>query len=226
MNYEKIYNDIISKARSEDRKKIKGGIYYERHHIIPRCLGGSNDKSNLILLTAKEHYICHRLLSLIYPNNNKLKYAVWCMINGLGNPSRYIPSGKIYKRLRELHASTTTSIETRKKISNSNKGKVRSKETLKKMSLAQIGKTRSEETKKKMSEAGKLRTHTKESKEKMSGKFKSEATKKKMSDSLKGRVFSEEHKLKLSVRRKLRITSEETKKKMSESQKKRFNTKI
>ena len=45
MNYEKIYNDIISKARSEDRKRTKG-IYYEGHHIIPRCLGGDNKKSN------------------------------------------------------------------------------------------------------------------------------------------------------------------------------------
>jgi hypothetical protein len=121
MNYEKIYNDIISKARSEDRKKIKGGIYYERHHIIPRCLGGSNDKSNLILLTAKEHYIAHRLLCMIYPTHEKILYAMWCMINGRGQAERYIPSSRIYTLLKTTHSTLMcnriVSENTKKKMS-------------------------------------------------------------------------------------------------------------
>ena len=52
MNYQKIYENLISKAKSENRKKYKG-VYYESHHIIPRCLGGNNDKENKVLLTAK-----------------------------------------------------------------------------------------------------------------------------------------------------------------------------
>jgi len=79
MNYEKIYNQIIERAKSENR--IKGnGIYYERHHIIPQCMGGTNTDDNLVLLTAREHFLCHRLLVRIY-NNNKLIYAFWLMCN-------------------------------------------------------------------------------------------------------------------------------------------------
>ena len=52
MNYEKIYNNIISKAQS--RQKLDG--YIERHHIIPRSFGGSDDDSNIVALTAREHF--------------------------------------------------------------------------------------------------------------------------------------------------------------------------
>lgn len=67
------------------RKKDKN-TYYEEHHIVPRCLGGSDDKSNLVLLTAREHFIAHRLLSKIYPDNLNLKLAVLFMasIENLG----------------------------------------------------------------------------------------------------------------------------------------------
>jgi hypothetical protein len=46
MNYEKIYNQIIEKARAENR--IKGtSVYYEKHYIVPKCLGGSNKKEKI-----------------------------------------------------------------------------------------------------------------------------------------------------------------------------------
>jgi phosphoglycolate phosphatase-like HAD superfamily hydrolase len=48
--------------------------YTERHHIIPRCIGGTDVKENLVDLTAREHFICHRLLVNIHPDNNKLKF--------------------------------------------------------------------------------------------------------------------------------------------------------
>jgi hypothetical protein len=47
MNYEKIYNQLILRSQSENRKK-GCSVYFEKHHIFPKCLGGSNDKSNLI----------------------------------------------------------------------------------------------------------------------------------------------------------------------------------
>jgi hypothetical protein len=206
MNYERIYNAIISKSRSENRKRDKG-IYYEGHHIIPKCLGGEGISSyrnhpNIILLTAKEHYICHRLLCEIYPNNNKLRIALWAMINGLGNSKkRYIPSGRIYAIIKE---------ESIEKMSKEKLGKVRghhSEETKKKMSEAQKGKLKSihsEETKKKMSEAHKNRLPI------------SEETRQKISKSSKGRIFSEETRLKMSIAQKNRAPmSKETKQKMS-----------
>ena len=57
--YANWYRLIIESAQSQQRIKTVG---YERHHIIPRCLGGSNASNNLVLLTHREHYICHLLL--------------------------------------------------------------------------------------------------------------------------------------------------------------------
>lgn len=60
--YTSIYNSIISNAKHELRAK-RGQEYYESHHIIPKSLGGTNNSENLVLLTAREHFICHRLLT-------------------------------------------------------------------------------------------------------------------------------------------------------------------
>lgn len=203
MNYEKIYNDIISKAKSEDRKKVKGGVYYEAHHIIPRCMGGEgmtyqHNHPNIILLTPKEHYMTHKLLCEIYPTNNKLRIAMWCMINGLSRSrKRYIPSCRIYSQLREEYSLSTIgrihSEETKKKLSNSNKGKSRppvSEATRKKLSNSSKGKLHTEETKKKLSSMN-------------TGKVLSEETKKKLSSINKGKLHSEETKKKLSDAAKL-----------------------
>lgn len=45
----------------QQRNSVDG--YCERHHIIPRSLGGNNEQSNIVTLTAREHYICHLLLT-------------------------------------------------------------------------------------------------------------------------------------------------------------------
>ena len=39
-----------------------GDKYCERHHMLPKCMGGTDDKNNLIDLFAKEHFEVHRLL--------------------------------------------------------------------------------------------------------------------------------------------------------------------
>lgn len=74
MNYIKIYNSLIQKRRNNPITKEQQ--YCECHHIIPRCLKGTNDKSNLINLTAREHYIAHLLLRKIYPNVFGLNIAI------------------------------------------------------------------------------------------------------------------------------------------------------
>ena len=80
MNHLKIYKTIIEKAKSQNRKKLRknqiGYVYYENHHIQPKCLGGTNDKENLVLLTAREHYVCHKLLIFIYPEQRGLILAI------------------------------------------------------------------------------------------------------------------------------------------------------
>jgi hypothetical protein len=98
MNYQKIYDQIIERAKT---RQLEG--YKEKHHIIPKCLGGSNDKENLVELTAREHFLCHRLLVEIYPEENKLKYALYLMNNGIVRYTKkeYTPSSRIYERLKK-----------------------------------------------------------------------------------------------------------------------------
>ena len=72
MNYEIIYNNLMNKGRN---RNVEDGVYYETHHVIPRCLGGSDNNENLVKLTPEEHYLAHLLLVKIHPGNIKLIYA-------------------------------------------------------------------------------------------------------------------------------------------------------
>lgn len=76
MNYQSIYDKIITRARN---RVINNNDYYELHHIKPKCMGGLDIPENLVHLTASEHYICHLLLSRLYPNNIGLIRAVMFM---------------------------------------------------------------------------------------------------------------------------------------------------
>ena len=58
--YKKWYDSIIKNARD---RNISSGTYFEKHHIVPRSLGGGNGKDNLVLLSAREHFLCHLLLT-------------------------------------------------------------------------------------------------------------------------------------------------------------------
>lgn len=99
MNHQRIYNLIIENAIKQNRKRING--YIENHHILPKCLGGTDDKSNLVALTAKEHYLCHKLLCEIYPTNSNIFFAYWCMCKLHSNKQeRYFISAKTYDRLK------------------------------------------------------------------------------------------------------------------------------
>jgi len=72
MNYSRIYESIIEKAKT---RKLEG--YVEKHHIIPKCIGGPDKIENIVELTAREHFLCHLLLCEIYPEHKKLVNAVW-----------------------------------------------------------------------------------------------------------------------------------------------------
>jgi hypothetical protein len=79
MNYKKIYDDII--IRAKNRVYIKG--YGEIHHIVPRCMGGGDDIDNLVKLSPEEHFVCHQLLVKIYPKNYGLIKALNLMCVGV-----------------------------------------------------------------------------------------------------------------------------------------------
>ena len=76
MNYEKHYENLILKAKSRVLDSYK-----EKHHVIPRCLGGNDDIDNIVELLPEEHYIAHLLLVKMYPDESKLIYAANMMAN-------------------------------------------------------------------------------------------------------------------------------------------------
>jgi hypothetical protein len=96
MNYQKIYNTIIERSRNRVLEN-----YSEEHHIIPRCLGGSDDKSNLASLTPEEHYLCHLLLVKLNPNNIRLVKAAMFMVSSTKHVRR---SNKMYGWLKRQYS--------------------------------------------------------------------------------------------------------------------------
>lgn len=77
MNYSKIYDDFIADRRKKESQLIESGAYRERHHILPRCLGGNDEPENLIALTPEDHLFAHLLLAKIH--GGKLWAAVYAM---------------------------------------------------------------------------------------------------------------------------------------------------
>lgn len=98
MDYKKIYDNLI--FRAQDRL-LDCQIYYENHHIIPKCLGGTDDNDNLVYLLPEEHYIAHLLLVKIY-NNPKLIHAANMMVVSSKNNKR---NNKSYAWVRKKHAN-------------------------------------------------------------------------------------------------------------------------
>lgn len=231
MNYRRIYNDLIMRGW---RRAILEG-YCEKHHIIPKCQGGGNEKSNLVKLTAEEHFIAHLLLTRMYPNEYKLARAVTFIKDR--NKDFTVRNNKMFGELRRKAAIQNSisskrenlSAETRLKMSEGCKLRVRSKETILKIAQAKKGSKLSAKAKENMSKAQKLRHKlnplSPESKLKMSmvnkGRKHTEEARKNMSEAGKHRApITEETRLKISEALKKRVrkpVSDETKKKISET---------
>lgn len=229
--YTKYYYNIVSNALA---RTLSAEVYTEKHHIIPKSLGGSNDKTNLVILTAREHFICHWLLTKMLTNIScrKMKYALSIMKASKTN-SRYQTkiTSRVFENIRKGVPGTAHTSETKEKIGNANKGNipwnkgktgVMSVEARAKISLAVKNRTISEETKLKH----RTRKATSETKEKIGnaqrGKVTSAETKAKMSAAAKGRTFSDETRAKMSIAKQGRpgnrqgtIVSDETKAKLS-----------
>jgi hypothetical protein len=77
MNYKRIYDQIISRAKA--RTHIHE--YIERHHIVPRCLGGSDEPYNIAYVTPEEHFVCHLLLAKLNPSHRGLLAATVLLSN-------------------------------------------------------------------------------------------------------------------------------------------------
>ena len=75
MNHQKHYNKLMERA---PKVKPKEG-YFERHRIVPGCMGGKYVTGNIVWLIPEEHYVAHQLLVKMHPGNRDLIYAAHMM---------------------------------------------------------------------------------------------------------------------------------------------------
>lgn len=209
------YNKLIDSAKNRglDKTTLKG--YYEKHHIIPRCLSGSNDDSNLVLLTYKEHILAHFLLYALNQDNKKLFFAFSLLVELKDNYNS------------ELSIDLIALDNIKSKRSTFMKGEnnpMKNPEIAAKVSKIKSeqpgffkGKHHSEKTKQVLREKT-LSLGFVGEKHPMYGKKHSEETRKKISDKLKGKNhplfgkhLSEDRKNKLSVSRCKKVISPEGK---------------
>lgn len=148
MDYLKHYNSLISKGKN---RNLSQGIYTENHHIVPKSEGGSDELTNIVRLTAREHFLAHWLLYRMDPDNTKRAHSFWRMCRGRGKvlPANWITvSSRVYEEARLAHS---------KAISKQLKGRKKTPEHIAKVVAATTGKKRTVEAKAKMSEAAKKR---------------------------------------------------------------------
>ena len=121
--YSKLYYKITSNAR----QRITEG-YTELHHIIPQSMGGSNDKENLVELTAREHFICHWLLVKMTEGDDRSKmlYALKGMKAENKHQQRYHTkiTARVYETYRIEHSINHSKVMKAKTLVPWNKGGV------------------------------------------------------------------------------------------------------
>jgi len=133
MNYAKHYSALIERARVREAPSD----YTEKHHILPKCLGGTDHSDNLVVLTAEEHFVAHQLLTKLHPTSKGILYAAFAMGN---------KNNKKYAWLRKRYADKLTGVkrpEHSKALSGSNN--------------FMYGRTHTDEVKRKLAECGKLK---------------------------------------------------------------------
>lgn len=99
MNYLNHYIRLINRAKNRILD-----CYTERHHIIPKCIGGLDNLENLVELTPEEHFVAHQLLIKIYPENSNLIHAAVMMT--VGNKRHGRSKNKLYGWLRRRHSES------------------------------------------------------------------------------------------------------------------------
>lgn len=191
------YQQITTNAK---QRIVEG--YTEKHHITPKSLGGLDELDNLVNLTAREHFICHWLLTKIYPTGEEH----WKMINAFRmmraeNPRQQRYKSKITARVYDKLKTTYSELQSRnrKGIKNGFYGKHHTNEVRQRISKANKGRVQPLDEKEKQIKAitGKKRTpFSEEWRANLSKNHKSkkgydcsisDETRKKISEQLKGR---------------------------------------
>lgn len=217
MNLQRIHDNIIKKAKSEDRIRGKG-IYYEVHHILPVCVGGQGKKHewkthpNLVVLTPKEHVLIHKLLWYINPG---VKGYFWAYHTMTKMNAKTNSREKVRLTHREYHEIRTTQALL---VSGENAPSKRP-EVAKKISESQKGKIVSPETKLKVTEG--LKKYYKKNPGVQKGRKATEQAKINLSKAKKGKPAHPTTVAALVLANKGKKRSEETKKLLSERAKQR-----
>tara|TARA_Y100000310_G_scaffold27904_1_gene26531 strand:+ start:403 stop:1182 length:780 start_codon:yes stop_codon:yes gene_type:complete len=111
VNYKKCYDLLIQRAIDRD---LTG--YKEKHHIIPRCLGGSDADSNIVGLTTREHFICHALLAKMYPIDSnewhKTNHAFMLMKSSPDQTNPRYFNSRLYEYFRSNFSQVMSKAQT------------------------------------------------------------------------------------------------------------------
>lgn len=232
MNYRRVYMKIIAKAKQEQgyRKKQRqlrwktkhSGDYYEQHHVLPKSMFPlwNKRKGNLVLLTAREHFICHMLLNEIYPESNMFM-ALWRLANNKQN-GHCIKGSRQYEQIRKQVSKKTKEWYKH----NPNSGKKYYNNGVKTIFIKGNcpegfvpGRLISEEHRNRLIEANKNREYKKGKEHPLYGKQISKKRREKLITCRIGSKHSDEAKKKMSEKAKGRIFSTETRKKLSDANK-------
>jgi hypothetical protein len=130
--YSKYYFNIVDTAKA---RTLAAHTYIEKHHVVPRSLGGTNAPDNIVKLTAREHLICHRLLIKMTTGvqKSKMAFAAWRMIFSNKKHKRVKVTSRIYESIK---------LEMSKAASERSKTYRHSEESKQKIAQSKLGKTR------------------------------------------------------------------------------------
>ena len=203
--YNRWYNQIISNAQN----RVAQG-YTERHHIQPRSLGGTDSADNLVELTAREHFVCHWLLTKMTTGeaHYKMLNALRMMRAEKAGQQRYDTAitSRVYESIKQEYSKLqserirgeknpmwgrTHTEEAKRVISEKNTGKRLTEEQVARQVAAQTGRKRgpfSDEWRAKMSESKQGKNNNR------FGVELSEDTRRKIGDKIRGRKQTDEEK--------------------------------
>jgi hypothetical protein len=173
MDYNAVHNKIVERAKVRERDKNQ---YYEIHHILPRCLGGSNKADNLVSLTAKEHFLCHALLIKITTGEARIK-----MLHALSgmrrkNTLQQRITSRLYECFRKEHAEVKRKEMFECNPMNNKEHRLAHKKAMEtRNNIGMSGRKHSEETRAKMKKARSKQVITAETKRKLSEHRKKES---------------------------------------------------
>ena len=142
--YRNTYDSLIEKRRKfplTKNKKDPNYVYCETHHIVPKCLGGSNDKENLVNLTAREHFIAHKLLYKIAEKENAdidIKYKLFLALRYLAfstKNNKIVISSREYEQIKIIASMLSSKTQQNFSIEKKNEIAIKKKNTLAKHNM-------------------------------------------------------------------------------------------